>query len=502
MTQNSVVTVCKQGSLLAISDQYEKACRLLEDALSYTRVSMVYERGTQRMVSTPYDCYAYKQDKQGLLPRRLICAAGYLHRITRVLKHHGLQVQLRDFTKPPAPETFQPHWDRLAGVEWKWMQQRCIQRLVTEPYMQLKCPPGYGKSFLLYCLAKVLPKAKIVVSTQSVDVLEQLHAELASRLPDVGLVTGASKRFGRRINCVSGKSLHRVVEPPDLLIVDEVHECGTDDYMEKFASAAFRFARHIGLSANAGQRPDGAWFELEGFFGPVLIDLSYQDCVKHGAVVPIEVHWRDVVMDKDPASGLTNRVEKLRSGIWCNRFRNNLIARDARSFGDRQVLISVDVIEHALQLKRELPHYTLCYSEDGLSESERQRAIKNKLLPEDEPVMTRERRRQLKSSFEHGTLKHVIATTVWKRGVDFKSLEVLIRADAGASLISDTQIPGRTSRLSQATSKTSSIVVDYLDQFGSFFRERANVRRRNYKEHGWTQCLPGNGSNPRQRSLL
>jgi superfamily II DNA or RNA helicase len=394
---------------------------------------------------------------------------------------------------------FDPHWDRLADVQWKWMQRRCIERLATEPFMQLQCPPGYGKSFLIRCLAKLLPKAKIVVTTPALDVLEQLHKDLAVGIPHVGLVTSRRKSRGPRVNCYSTGSLHLCEEAPDILIVDEVHELGTDHFMEKLATGPFGQARHLGFSANAGERPDGSWFELEGFFGPVLIKLPYQACVDHGAVVPIEVHWRDVVMDKDPAAKVESRTSKLRHGIWRNRKRNELIAKDAMSFGDEQVLISVDVIEHAMELKKLLPDFEVCYSEAGMKPWEHAEYAKQGLLSEE--MMSRERRGSLKEGFSSGRIRKAIATTIWKRGVDFKGLQVLIRADAGASLISDTQIPGRTSRLNAAAGKTSSIVIDYLDQFGSYFRDRAGVRRRNYKSHGWKQVMPSGGS-PRQRTLL
>jgi superfamily II DNA or RNA helicase len=500
MATANIVNICKSGQLLAVGDKNPEVCRLLEETLSYKRTTMVFEpRKKPRMVSTPFEVFFWKQDPDGFLPRRIFFPAGYLRRIAKRLREAGFEPRLRDYTPPPREGVFTPQWDRLADVRWRWMQKRCVERLATEPYMQLKCPPGYGKSFLIRCLAKLLPKARIVVTTPALDVLDQLHNDLSRHLPNVGLINSRRKSRGTRINCYSSGSLHLCEEAPDIIIADEVHELGTDHYFEKFATGPFSLSRHLGFSANAEDRSDGAWFELEGFFGPVLINLGYQACVEHGAVVPISVHWRDVVMDRDPAAELQNRTAKLRHGIWRNRHRNELIAADGRSFDDQQVLITVDVIEHAIELKKLLPEFELCYSEAGLSADEHAALAAQGVLSEE--MMSRERRGSLKTNFSSGKLRKAIATTVWKRGVDFKGLGVLIRADAGASLISDTQIPGRTSRLDPTTGKEASLIVDYLDQFGQYFRERAGVRRRNYASHGWSQIMPGS-STPRQRSLL
>ena len=97
--------------------------------------------------------------------------------------------------------------------------------------------------------------------------------------------------------------------------------------------------------------------------------------------------------------------------------------------------------------------------------------------------MNGERRTRLTKDFESGILKKVIATTVWNVGVSFNKLAVLIRADAGASQISDIQIPGRVSRTAEG--KEFGIVHDYLDEFSKHFKTRARGRMKVYTEHGW-----------------
>jgi superfamily II DNA or RNA helicase len=495
MAEDNTVKIRKDGSLLSVDNLSPDLCTLLESTLSYTRV--VHLRGKEAAVAQasqrfdPVACYRYVADPKAALPSRMIIPAGFLSKVTRALRAANYRPVLRELRPHPRPEVFAPQWERLVNVNWKWMQKETLTELFRRQFAQVKCPPGYGKSFLIYSICKLLPKARIAIATHSVDVLEQIHGELSMRLPSVGMVSGRAKRTGNRVTCYSGKSLHHCEKEVDLLIVDEVHEWGTDHYFEKLALAAFRFARRWAFSANVGDRSDNADFELEGVFGPCIVSLPYQECVQHHCVTPIEIHWRNCVMDYDPSEGERTEAEQERAAIWQNDYRNNLIAADARAFPDDQVLIAVKTIEHAMFLKKKLPEFTLCYSQDGIEDRAtldwyRQQGC----IGRNEPLMTLERRRKLKKMFEVGKLRKVIANTVWKRGVDFRKLQVLIRADAESSMISDTQIPGRTSRICDEIGKEVSVVIDYRDQFSEKWRERAYRRSGHYSEIGWPQKFP------------
>ena len=87
----------------------------------------------------------------------------------------------------------------------------------------------------------------------------------------------------------------------------------------------------------------------------------------------------------------------------------------------------------------------------------------------------------MRRDFETGVLRKVI-TTVWKEGVDFSFLEVLIRADGMTGEIPNTQIVGRLSRNSQ---KSTGILVDFIDQYGEWFENRSRTRMEQYSDKGW-----------------
>ena len=635
-----IVKMHRDGHLLSILTLTPRICQILEGELSYTRV--VHLRGEQAIRAKsnvrcePMVCFEYRKDPDGILPARMVVGSGFLTKIASALREAGYRPLLKDTGKSSSQaKAFKTYWDRMEqDTGWRWGQRECVQEIARKQCGRIACPPGWGKSFIIRQLCRLWPHARIGVTTHAVDVVEQLHEDLSAFLPNVGLICGRRKLRGDRVTVYSGKSLHYIDEPLDVLFVDEcvtgdakistpsgfvrledvtvgvevmcydgqkvvvrpvtkvwsrgpksilrlitstgrsirctenhpvlvatgcarswvpagklrpghsilclalesmvrllggvtqevllsigrlaqkedvydieveehhnffangllVHNChewATDDYLKRLAIPELKYARKYGFSATQTERPDAAHFELEGPLGPVIVDISYQEGVEHGCVVPIEVRWHDVEMTVDPVGGCVEPTARERQGLWRNMVRNEIIQAAARGFDDEhQVLISVDTVEHAMFLKGLLPEYTLCYSPAGLEPQEREWYIQGGLIESDEPEMTALRRRQLKTAFERGGLKKVIATTVWKRGVDFKLLSTLIRADGKNSPVSDYQIPGRTSRICAEVGKQKGMVLDFKDQFNGTFKRRAQDRRRNYESRGWVQIDP------------
>lgn len=494
LSHGRLVVFNRKGLILTTDVQNATARRVIESALSYER--MVHLRGQEarmagsNVVMEEVACYDYVRDSNGILPEMLITTAGWIGKLRQRLKRAGFEVKVINRTPHPKPEIFVPQWDRLRNIELRWKQDQVINTVLKYDYARVDCPTGYGKSWMIAAICQLLPKARFHITTHSKDVIEQLYFDLATKLPSVGICTGAKKkRLDSRVMLFSGKSLHRGGGDTDILIVDEVHEFGTVDYMQRVQK--YRQARIYGFSASHNARNDKADFELEGLFGQIRAKVSYQEGVEFNCVVPIKVFWHDVVMDINPCAGVENSVARNRWGIWRNDVRNRKIADAAKQFDDdTQVLIVVDTVDHAVHLKKLLPEFELCYSEAGMDGDSRRKYVNWGLIDEYEPIMTDERRHRLKTRFSKGSLKKVIATGVWNRGVDFRNLQVVIRADAKASKIADTQIPGRVARLGDGKDKPHGIVVDFRDQFDDGLRDRANKRRRNYVEMGWEQVMP------------
>lgn len=493
--QKPLVRLVKKGNRLTIPRVSHRIRTVVENQLSYNRIKHLRgkeAREARRNIEViPTECFAEVRDPDGVIPVQILTTSGWLPRLYESFRMAGFKVEVLDQTPAEHSGRPQPYFKELPDVTWRHRQEECVTKICKAPEGGLiVCPTGYGKSFMIGQLCRMFPRRRFDITTHSRDVIEMLYEDLSAMLPSVGMIHGGQKKLDKRVMCISGKSLHHADHEADFLFVDEVHEFATNDYLEKVAK--YRYARCFGFTANPpGDRSDRADFELEGLFGPVLFTLPYQEAVDHGAVVPIRVMWLDVILDINPAADTSTDTAKKRHGIWRNKARNESIAfiSDYWRQEGKQVLIMVETVEHAVFLKALLPEFELVYAEDGLSDSDRAMYTRWGLIDNDLPDMDIRRRMLLKKQFETGELQAAIATTVWSRGVNFKGLQVLVRADAGGSAIPDRQLPGRLSRISP--DKPYGILVDFHDQFDTGFKGRAGRRKRRYKEMGWEQVESG-----------
>lgn len=346
-------------------------------------------------------------------------------------------------------------------------------------------------TYIIEALCHLYPRAKFDIIVKPTDVAARIVRQLTRTIPNVGQVGKGKLRKGDRVTVYSAMSAHRAQNSDaDFLIGDEIHQLMTSEIARSMAQS-WRFTRNFGLTATPDGRLDGAHAQLELFFGPKIFELSYQEAMELGLVVPIHVRWIPIRLTHNPAenrSGITAQ----RWGIWRNQDRNREIAEDVRrNYPDpnTQILILTATVEHAIMLWQFLPEFALCHGE-SITDDDIERYKRNNLLPQNFVPVDSARREYLRDNFSAGTIKRVIATDVWSTGVDFAQLQVLYRADARESSILDTQGPCRVSRVSPETGKSYGEVVDCCDFWDRSFKRKSESRKRNYQAHGWTQDWP------------
>jgi superfamily II DNA or RNA helicase len=407
---------------------------------------------------------------------------------------------------------YQPKWSVIeklkdAGFKFRFKQLEALKVIAEHPNGRIDCHTGWGKGTLISLVCMLFPLAKVDVVTKSVEILKtRLYPELCQTVMDVGIIGGGLKIKHRRVMCISAASLHHARQDADFVLVDEGPEACADKYAKDLG--AYRHARMWAFSASWDMRLDNKDMRGEAMFGPIRLRVSYQEGQKKGIVVPMRIIWSDVKMDMNPIADVTDPVRRKSLGIWKNSYRNDLIAADAKRYkDDQQVLITVETLEHALELAKRLPDYKVVYSGQGLKDTDV--AYFTKHYPDQFKPMTRKRLTNITKKFSKGTYKKAIATTVWNVGVDFRHLEILIRADGGGSPINDVQIPGRNTRKKRtedidkgSKEKVVGIVHDYLDQFDPGFQRRATGRSSRYKSLGWEQKFPEKQTGSKLRKKL
>jgi superfamily II DNA or RNA helicase len=481
------VVMKKFGNILELSNFGNQAVQpeilsIIKDHLTYNKLEFNY--GKKKSVrSIPKQLY--RLDSVG----RCVCGFGFYKKICDLLENNGFGVYFVNSDLPvhrrQRPLCYKSDWSNVENKFNFYPRQReCLEQIAKNPCGVVHAVTGFGKMVLIAMVCALFPFAKIDIVTRRRDLVKKLKSFLSKWIPNVGQV-GAGSLDIQNVTVYTASSLHHSDFSADFLLADEGHELMSDETSKWLVK--YRNTRNFLFTASPTGRSDNTDMRMESLFGPIIFYISYPEAVDLGLVVPIKVEWSDVLLPSNPCLGFDG-VVKERRGIWQNEARNEIIARKARSFGDQdQVQIFVKTVEHAIYLKKHLPEFTLVY--DTLELSDRNKYIRRGVLSSDEPLMTPERRDQLRQAFERGDLTKVISTNVWSTGIDARKLTALIRADAMSSEIVDIQAPGRVSRKfdSEEKVKNFGIVCDFWDQFDPGFFSKAKRRHKHYQKMGWEQ---------------
>lgn len=434
----------------------------------------------RRRVPVKHSLWWYDTDP--ITKEKCFCTyGGYASRIERMLRDTGVDVDVQVRRGHGLPE---PDISKVQGTAWRPRQKEVFARLLTSDGGVIVCPTAFGKSFMIRLLARVYPTAVIVITVSSLDVARGLYDELEVHIPDLGFC-GTGRQDPRRVTIAVTNSLERCNTDANLVIVDECHTALSPSVMKRLN--LFRRAKLFGFTASPEGRSDGGDGFMEAIFGPVLVDVTYQEGVSAGNIVQLRVKMYKSSRGPD-VSGITNKVYVDRKGIICNKHRNDLVIRAVKELEQElgesaQILVMVDKVEHAYILARELPGYAVV---TGVVPKERRDAlVAEGLMSEDTKTCTDADRERYRKLFESNQLKRAIATRVWEKGVDFRDLTGLVRADGLASPIAACQIPGRLSRLGKTVDKDIGVLVDFMDTFSNNLRSRSRARVRSYMNAGW-----------------
>ena len=447
---------------------------VLQREFQYLHRNQVREPGrAPRYVSTPVNLYAM-QDGWMYFP------CGLLERCLKVLAKAGFKPEYSDLrpNKLAVPDT-----SKLVGL--RPGQLGVIQDIVKADFGIVDALTGFGKGVVIEKVIQLYPRQKHAVITKSKTVCNQLYQRLKVAFPKAGVWNSDKHIEGNPLVVTAGSLGGLELDKFDVVQLDEVHELLIPTFLEYYS--AFGGCKMISYSASPDQRLDNTALAREAYFGPKICKVDYQDGVDLGLVVPIEV-WK-VDWDTAPVDvlrGFKSDVKRMRLGYWGNLARNTAISRVVYeeiprrvSEKDPQILILVDKIEHALELKKVLPDFEVVYG--SMDEESAEGFRKAKLLTGN--PLTKKQVEGIREKFTAGTVKRVIATSIWSTGVDFPQLSVIIRADGGASPIKDIQMPGRVCRISAG--KEKGILVDFADTYDVWTARRSKNRFESYEEKKW-----------------
>ena len=407
--------------------------------------------------------------------QRIVTMPGFVHRVRQCLLGEGYEIKLVDERTPMPTPDYAAAFSQLRDY-----QCEPSYIAIASGGGVIACPTGYGKTHLMGSIIRAYSHDElamrgtplVVVAAPEKDITSKNYNDLIGMLPgrEVGLVMSGKKKFSDDVQVITMDSLH-LLDPEDvgILIADEVHCAAASSRSSDIM--AFKKAVKWGVSATPTGRFDGRDLVTEGLFGPVVVSRTYDDGVKCGALVPISVYW---LTCPEPAIGIQKyqnyktRLGKYRHGVDRNASQNNLI---------------IDLLKRIPPTKQALcimPHVDQMNILAGMNKNlQYAHAVSDqaKLTSNDHrnlgPVSAKDRIR-IYQEMSEGKIRQILSTYIYKQGVNFPQLEVIINAGGGGSDIVAAQIPGRESR--NIEGKTSAVLIDFWHPW-DISTDKENKRR-------------------------
>lgn len=455
-------------TVFTLGDGYVSLHPIWPDALQkelryWQRISVV--EGYQRVMSGKFrECYeiTHDFDEAGAPMSKLVTMPGFAGRIKTCLSDLGWEIEYRDVRTPfPQPDIHAA----VAGL--RDYQLECCYVSLTSGGGIFCCPTGWGKTRLIAAHCRAFSHAElcarntptIVVAAKDQEICRQNAEAIAKVLPerDVGLVMSGVRRFSDDIQVITLDSLKHV-DPASvgIVIVDEAHELATETRSESITLMGA--ARRWGASATPTGRFDGSDRLTEGLLGPVIYRRTYQEAVTDGAVIPIHAVWMNV---PEPSCGLKQylgmkmRKAKYDRAVVYNDAQNDIIVSlFGRIPASMQTLAIMSRTDQMNELVPRLPGVEYVHAKTDPKMLQKSRQF-------DLSAIKTARRAEIYADIRSGNTRQAMATHVYKQGVDFPLLEVLIQAGGGGSEIAGTQIPGRASRPMDAIGKDCAWLIDF-----------------------------------------
>lgn len=419
---------------------------------------------------------------------------GLWPRVKGWMEDHGIEYEITADYRDPELRP-QIDFDAIKDVQFRETQDLALALVATADCGIIATTTSYGKSFLVGVICKAFPTLRILVCTSSTMVVSTLYEYLCKQVPgEVGIIkNGKDTSHNKRVVVSTLRSINKIPpEGPQLVICDECHDVGATKSGQDLMK--FCFARRFGLTASP-IRNDGSAIVMESIFGPIIMTMTYEEAQEAGMVTPMKYTMLKCNWVPNICHNLDlNEVLMKRYGYWQNTVRNRTIAKFVNEVHqanrEAQILIIVATLEHAIALHQHLPWFKVA-SYGGSDLKEVARHFKKEKYPDlnlSQYKMTQKQLDIMRAAFAKGTLRFVISTLVFRQGVSFDNLRVLVRADGATSEIMGIQIPGRLARLHEG--KDYGYLIDITDEGCVWTEKRAICREGLYKRQNWTKIKP------------
>ena len=439
----------------------EEFRRRLSEDLSFTET--VFNKGGQ----PTFKKYTLLRKGRG---DSYLCLSGFLEKIIGMARVGEYELH---FSNGPERVMVGDKKPAIKGKVFKEHQTHLIQKALRHQRGVVLSPTGTGKTVCIAGFLSCFPLLKCVVVCPSISLIYQTYSALDEMgIEGLGRLGGPDKKIvpSTRVLITTRQSFSTRCtsswfKDVKVLVVDECH-IGFSGYKTQFFRSLSEIDQcfiRIGFTATLPNTARHKLF-LEGLLGPVVGKVDYAEAERLSLIKTPEVRMLGVPFYKDDYTGysFTTIYEKCISN---NKERNGVIIEETQKWHTqgRTILIFVSRVKHG----------------ETLSDFLTKRGIDHLYIRGSTKAEIREEARNLLNSKE---VRCIIASVVWKEGVNIPALDTIIMAGGGKSSTAVLQQIGRALRVSDGKSKP--LIIDFDDN-QHILRRHSKVRKGLYKRQNW-----------------
>jgi superfamily II DNA or RNA helicase len=392
---------------------------------------------------------------------------------------HFYSGHLNRLVKEGLPLDIVNDWDdpmsrppNVNGITLRPDQEGLVRRIRRWKRGVIKAPTGTGKTIMQLALASCYPDQAILVLAHTKDIVLQskkkfqeygLNNVVVSTIQSINSKLSREKNENIISRNVKERRIKNYLKEVGVVMVDECHHVSKFDGMYGRVLSEIKAQVRVGFTATTPDDDDRK-FALEGLLGPVIGELTMQEAADLGILARPKVR-----LLRTP---LNQRVKEIRkypavyeAGVVENETRNDMIIRLVMDNPDKTFLILVTKIRHGEILE----------------------SLGNRYIGDDIQFVRGqtpgEERVEIKELLKSKSIRCVIATAVWREGVDIPSLDCVINAAGGKSEIMTLQAIGRGLRRTE--DKEEVIIYDFFDPSHYYLISHFGQRVTLYMDNNW-----------------
>lgn len=429
----------------------DKACiPLVRPCLSYEAVW--WKQGRHRKERKSYHA--------GFVSRKGVFLTGFLPRVTSYCEDNEVEltidgeVETLETCKPYYPDSFWEEYDH----DQLEIQLSLVQNAVDCGRGIIKAATGTGKTNVMLGIILAHPKASILILAHTHTIISQIKKAVQKVGEEARVDVATVQSFAH-------KDPEEYWNKYDVIFVDEAHHITNPKGM--YAKVLQHSAAPVRLGFTGTLPPEKkARLVVEGFIGPVIGELTIQEAGEMGILATPKIEWIRVPYSSH-VKGLRGYPDVYDQGVVNSRSFNRLVVKRATQAikEGETVLILVIKIEHGRNIVDTAKRLYDVDLEFVYGDTEKE--VRDKI--------------QLALSTKE--VQGVVATAVFREGLDVPSLDVVINACEAKAEILTLQAVGRGLR--RTSEKKYVTIVDFFNPSHHFLVDHFGERICLYMDNGW-----------------